>query len=630
MNLSAYFLAPAFLGLLGLLPVVVLLYLLKLRRTPVVIPSTLLWQKSLHDLTANAPFQRLRRNLLLLLQLIVLAALAFGMARPFFKAQGIQGGNICLLIDRSASMNSVEDDGKSRLEQAKTKALALVDQLSGGDKMMVVSFARNAEVLCELTDDQRRLRAAVAAIEGSDTVTRVRDAVFVANSLGKGMLPGTTGLKTIILSDGRIEDLDQIGARAFDVTFVRVGQTSANAGIVAFSLRAPTEGQPDAERQCLVLVRNEDETPLAATLTLSLDEQTLAVEELQIPAKDSGEVLFSLPGAAAQSASVLRAQLDVDDVLAADNTAWLVLEPPATLRTLLVAEPDSTAAYFLKRALSLNARVELSTVAPGGYVHGMEADLIIFCGFAPPELPLASAIFFGAAPPLPGVSLDAEIPNPPIIATDAEHPLMRFLNPSNVSISKARALSLPSDAQSLMSTQGGTLIADVSREGRRYAVAAFGIEDTNWPLRLSFPLFLQNLTAWALPRGRERDAAITAGEPLAIVAENGAASCSITLPDGARESLDLDPTRPSYFARTARTGLYRVSQNGIDRTYAVNLLNAAESAISPADTIMIGRGEVQGVGEATRENRELWRWLVAAAMTVLVIEWWLYSRRAWI
>ena len=54
--LSNVLLAPQFLWFLGLVPIVILLYLLKLRRTRVVIPSTMLWVKSLQDLTANAPF----------------------------------------------------------------------------------------------------------------------------------------------------------------------------------------------------------------------------------------------------------------------------------------------------------------------------------------------------------------------------------------------------------------------------------------------------------------------------------------------------------------------------------------------------------------------------------------------
>ena len=82
------FLTPAALALAALLPVIVAMYLLRLRRTERVVSSTYLWQRLVRDVEANAPWQRLRRNLLLILQLAFLAALILALARPFLWGEG--------------------------------------------------------------------------------------------------------------------------------------------------------------------------------------------------------------------------------------------------------------------------------------------------------------------------------------------------------------------------------------------------------------------------------------------------------------------------------------------------------------------------------------------------------------
>src|SRR5258708_12728439 len=64
---------------------IVVMYILKLRRKDVVVSSTFLWRQVIRDVQANAPFQKLRRNLLLLLQLIAAALIIFPLSRPFLR-----------------------------------------------------------------------------------------------------------------------------------------------------------------------------------------------------------------------------------------------------------------------------------------------------------------------------------------------------------------------------------------------------------------------------------------------------------------------------------------------------------------------------------------------------------------
>ena len=88
------------------IPALLILYFLKLRRREMLVPSTLLWHKAIQDLQVNAPFQKLRRNLLLLLQLLILLALLLAFSRPVTSYRPPPGAVSVILIDRSASMSA--------------------------------------------------------------------------------------------------------------------------------------------------------------------------------------------------------------------------------------------------------------------------------------------------------------------------------------------------------------------------------------------------------------------------------------------------------------------------------------------------------------------------------------------
>ena len=99
------FLAPLALAGLVFVPLVVAMYLLKLRRDEAVVPSTLLWQRLVADVEANAPWQRLRRSLLLLLQLLLVLILVLLAARPFVERPAGLAGDL-VLVDRHVGLDA--------------------------------------------------------------------------------------------------------------------------------------------------------------------------------------------------------------------------------------------------------------------------------------------------------------------------------------------------------------------------------------------------------------------------------------------------------------------------------------------------------------------------------------------
>src|SRR3954454_30714 len=121
------------------IPLLLVLYFLKLRRREFDVPSTLLWRKAIQDLQVNAPFQKLRRNLLLLLQLLLLLFLLLALSRPVSNYTPGPGKTTVFLIGRSASMNAGDgENGKSRLNEAKRPAKDLVALMTRNSQAMVI------------------------------------------------------------------------------------------------------------------------------------------------------------------------------------------------------------------------------------------------------------------------------------------------------------------------------------------------------------------------------------------------------------------------------------------------------------------------------------------------------------
>ena len=158
------FLAPLALAGLVFVPLVIAMYLLKLRRDEAVVPSTLLWQRLVADVEANAPWQRLRRSLLLLLQLLLVLLLVVLAARPFIERPAGLAGDLVLVVDTSASMQAT-DVTPNRLEAAKAAAVDALKDLPAGGKVSVIAAGRTARVVANGTSDVGRVRQAIAGIE---------------------------------------------------------------------------------------------------------------------------------------------------------------------------------------------------------------------------------------------------------------------------------------------------------------------------------------------------------------------------------------------------------------------------------------------------------------------------------
>src|SRR5205823_6672021 len=229
------------------IPVVVLFYLLKRKRVVKLVSSTLLWQKFLSETQASAPFQKLRKNWLLILQIILLILAVLALTRPFFATRTKPAQLRVVILDASASMQAI-DESPSRFEKARSEALKWVDSLADTDQMVILQAGANTEVKQSATSEKAALRRALQACACSDGPTRLVPALRMAESLVRDQRSAEIHL----FSDGAVPELNEFENKALPLIYHRVGKGANNAGITALDVRANPEKPGQRALYCSV------------------------------------------------------------------------------------------------------------------------------------------------------------------------------------------------------------------------------------------------------------------------------------------------------------------------------------------------------------------------------------------
>src|SRR4051812_22077193 len=370
------------LALLGLLfvPAVVAMYLLKLRRTETVIPSTLLWQRLAADTEANAPWQKLRRSLLFLLQLLLVAILAFLAARPFVERPAGLARDLVVIVDTSASM-AATDVPPDRLSAAKQAAIDALKDLPSGGKVSVIEAGRTARMVATGTNDISRVRQAIESIKPTVSRGDLGDALALAQQLA--IQSGDA--EVLVATDAALAVPPTTKVDA-PIRVLRVGDAkgSRNQAIVALAVRTAPSA---VSRSVFVSVANFDLEYATRRVEVWGDDRLIETRTIPIDAQQRADVIIDdVPAAIGTiEGRPLAAEGDDDpdarpDLLAADDRAWAIV-PPERPRNILVVGPGDP---YLETALSYLPNSHLFGLKPDEYpagavrTDGTAWDLIIF------------------------------------------------------------------------------------------------------------------------------------------------------------------------------------------------------------------------------------------------------------
>ncbi|MGX8716277.1 MAG: VWA domain-containing protein, partial [Lachnospiraceae bacterium] len=519
---------------------------------------------------------------------------------------------VILVIDNSASMASLYDGDRTRLDAAKEYAADYVADLPNGTLIHVICCNKDTALAVAGGQDQ---------VSAQDQIRKISQTVYEGNpSLSLGLVQScaaqSESARIIFLTDTAF---DQGDLEADVISFYKEGLNCSldsvsfsrknESGILQVLAVVSNYGSEDAEREINLYGINGD----------TGEEKLLSIQKIAVPSAGQQSVFFELSREETGGITCLRAQLQEADALAADNETWCVLSEDDRHDVLLVTKAN----LFLEKAFSNLPGVTLYRTADpetaltgsrsqntaggqdgqdgrdgagtqsGQKNRGDQYDLYIFDQMVPDRLPESGACLF--------VNCDfEEIFRHTDTAQGVRLTLMESDAAAHISgktfgVNETYVYETPSWAAPFLSIPGRT-----SREtagfygtwdGRKIGALGFDLHQTDFGLQAAFPIMISNLADQLLGSGLVDDTIFTAGQSIMLHGSSRGGSLILEQPDGSSREISADQAAGSYM-EAGQTGLYKVSQlveaGGekvrSSRTFAVRF-PAGESEVTPAATM---------------------------------------------
>lgn len=606
--------------LLALIPLVIL-YFLKLRRPKMEIPSLALWQSVVNDQRVNSPFQKFRRNLLLLLQMIALALFVLALMQPFLSAGASVADYRPLLIDCSASMSArMEGSETTRLDAVKELVREQIEGLTGNQQIALFSFSTTGRRLTEFTNDRRTLLKALDAIQPTHLPGQLDDVLRMAAAFTR-----TYPIKSVtVLTDGNLPA--QVDFELpFELDVSRIAAGGPNIGLTEMSAR---RSGPD-EWEIFVRATGSSADLRGAELQLWEADQKTASEQIEVSLEEAERLVFPV---SANQSRLVEARLVPSgfDSLAVDNSVWLTLPAARPLRAWV--SPKLGSWKHAVRVLP-NMDVEEGTADEPA---GSDYDLIVADSEAAGSVTAPVKVFVGVIPEALRDLIELKEELATVVDWNRTAPLLRHVQLADVQIGEqpawigeATAAALEERGfEVLIDGNAGPLLLQ-RREGLEVSYwFTFHTDKSTLPYRVGFPIIAANSVEAALKQASLSEVSSAPTGVLPPISLEPDRTYVVKTPDG--EQLEARTSLSGLLEGlpAARVGRYDIYDGGnLVTSIGTGLLNGTESALTSNDEIRFTEQAVEAdQSDRLAADRPLWWILALIAFGVLLYEWWYFAR----
>ncbi len=591
--------------LLLLIPIIIVMYLLKQKAVETPISSLFLWKEMYRNVEANTPWEKLKKNWLLILQIITIIVLILALASPYIMSGSVGADHAIIVIDNSASMNAMYDENRTRLQYALDEAQDYVRGLKTGTGISIITSNAKATLVLSNSDDKTQAMAELKAIEN----TYINGDCIAGLEMVKSMQTQWDSVETVCFTDTNVS-MEQVEGYIVDVY---VPMDNASVDYVG-------HGTNNGKLIVLAKISNYGTQELTADVNLYGDDALLQIKTVTVATGVSQVIYFDNVDF---DGDALRVELTCQDAIKEDNTCYDVLQDEQVIEVLLMTDAN----VYLEKALELVEGIQVTKsndISSFAEFMNQEYDLYIFDGMVPDVLPAEGNMIFmnvecdslyETISPLGGVMVSAD-----------EHAVTEYLDDLSFGVSNVTALQKPDWAESFLKA-GESCVGFIGKLGNQtICVIGFDFHNSDLPLKMEFPILIYNIIQECISSGLVGDTVINAGDTVSVNGKLNVALPTVTKPDGTTQ--ELGDYRMNY-TDTYQLGVYHMEQSQGNETvkgaFAVNF-PATESVITQAPSAM-AQEDFEGVRTTVNGMMNLRNIVILIALALLGVEWIAYIRR---
>ena len=606
------FLNPAGLWLLLGIPFLIVLYIIRSKHKDRNVSSTYIWKLSDRFMKKRVHLYAISRIILLILEILAVAAAAFLLARP--AVEHLPEQDYILVFDASASMQVSAADGKTRFDEAVERARKLAEKVDDGHRFSIIVAGEDAVCPLRYSTSKDAIELSLNALT-CDLGECGDDKAF---SLVNEIAAKTAHPKVVFYTDRSCANTGSP-----DTEVVNVSGALGEKNLCAAGLRVRRVLQEN-EFVGTIVSDNYNGTVLAV-LTSDEDDNVLDVEEVDCHAGETVEVVFRRQNA--EPFTWARMSVVATDDGFKDDDSYILFPDYVRQRRIEVV---SESPYFLQKAISLIPGCDVKYVPSLDRAEFGDYDLYVFdcesmrAGETVAELPQdAPVILMNTEVEAIGLKLGEERTEEAVALRekDADLPLVADFNASETVVGAYRVLDVSAAWTTLLSCADEP-VAAVKTNSKGYAIVAFSFDfhDSNLPMQGKFAQLMSELLDYSAPALLD-SVHFPVGETIVLRAEKQGA-LNVKTPEGRTRMPAVKDGAATFTPYTA--GVYTVEEAyGEDAKNEVSVFVhiPSEESVRAEIAELAPVSAAVGAEETTEAKLEIYIWMAVLLLFVLICEW---------